>query len=207
MIENKQIPQQREDSHGDKLALHLLRHAGVVGEQADTQRAAKFIGDRGEAEVVGQVDAGTQEGHKGQTTTQQVAQQQSSRAALGHQELLNERVIETSFSWVTGVMREENIRAQRGGVANVLRECRPRASTVPVWGKQSRGGHALCQSDGSIVTPVQLLHDEAEVRLQKRPCRKPPKQRRRVHQHRHQQQDVGEELHREEHLKQLISDG
>lgn len=68
--------------------------------------------------------------------------------------------------------------------------------TVPVCAEQSWGRHAFGQSDGTIITPVQLLHDEAEVRLQERRRRKPPEQRRRVHQHRHQQQDVGEELDR-----------
>ena len=55
-------------------------------------------------------------------------------------------------------------------------------------------GHALGQGDGSVIAAVQLLHDEAEVRLEQGRGREAPEQRRRVHQHGHQQQDVGEEL-------------
>lgn len=68
----KQIPQQREDSHGDELTLHLVGDARVRGQQADTQHAAKLIRDGGQAEVVAQVHAGTQQSDKSQTPTQQV---------------------------------------------------------------------------------------------------------------------------------------
>lgn len=33
-----------------------------------------------------------------------------------------------------------------------------------------RGFQALDQSDGAVVAPIQLLHDESEVRLQERRC-------------------------------------
>ena len=55
-------------------------------------------------------------------------------------------------------------------------------------------GHALGQGDSPVVAAVQLLHDEAQVRLEQRRGREAPEQRWRVHQHGHQQQDVGEEL-------------
>lgn len=55
-------------------------------------------------------------------------------------------------------------------------------------------GEALGQLDGSVVGPVQLLHDEGEVRVQVRRRSEAPEQGRNVHQNRHQQQDVGEKL-------------
>lgn len=57
---------------------------------------------------------------------------------------------------------------------------------------------ALGQSDSTVVAPVQLFHDEAQVWLQEWSSRKSPEQRWGVHQHRHQQEDVGKELDRTE---------
>lgn len=81
-----------------------------------------------------------------------------------------------------------------------------RCPTVPVWGEQSWGGHAFGQSHSAVITPVQLLHDEAEVWLQEGCSRKPPEQRRSVHQHSHQQENVGKELQRGDAMvHQIIS--
>lgn len=63
------LPEQREDSHSDELTLHLVRYVRVGGEQANAQRAAKLISDGGQAEIVAQVDAGTQQGDQGQAPT------------------------------------------------------------------------------------------------------------------------------------------
>ena len=65
---------------------------------------------------------------------------------------------------------------------------------LPVGGGQVVRGHALGQGDGPVVAAVQLLHDESQVRLEQGRGREAPEQCRRVHQHGHQQQDVGEEL-------------
>lgn len=66
--------------------------------------------------------------------------------------------------------------------------------TLPLWAQQSWGGHAFGQSHSTIVTAIQLLNDEAEVRLQEMRRRKSPEQRWGVHHHRHKQQNVGKEL-------------
>lgn len=105
---HRQIPQQREDSHGNELTLHHFRDALVEGGQANTQRAAKLIRDGGQLEVVAQVDAGTQQGDKSQAATQQVVKQQHPRAALGHQKLLQQRVIETAVGRVAGRERKNS---------------------------------------------------------------------------------------------------
>lgn len=99
---DRHVPQQREDSHGDELTLHLVGDVRVGGKQADTQRAAKLVRDGGQAEVVSQVDAGTQQGDESQAATQQVVKQQHPRETLGRQKLLHQRVIETAFSRITG---------------------------------------------------------------------------------------------------------
>lgn len=64
---------------------------------------------------------------------------------------------------------------------------------LPLWVDRD---HAFGQSDGAVVTVVQLLQDEAEVGLEQRRRQKPPEQRREVHEHGHQKKDVGEELQR-----------
>ncbi|PWA22379.1 hypothetical protein CCH79_00018195, partial [Gambusia affinis] len=164
------LPEQSEDSHSDELTLNLLWDAGVVNENADPQQAAELVRDGGQVEVVAQVEAGTEQRDQSQAAAQQVVGQQHPGAALGRQELLHQRVVEATLRGVAG---------QRAAKS-----------------RQSRGRQAFGQSDGAVVAPIQLLHDEGEVRLQDRRCGKPPEQGGAVHQHRHQQQHVGEELER-----------
>lgn len=103
----KTIPEQGEDSHGDELTLHLVWDGRVVLQQAHAQRAAKVVGDGGQPQVVAQVDAGAQQRDQGQPTTQQVVKQQHPRAALGHEELLHQGVVEAALSGVAAVERQE----------------------------------------------------------------------------------------------------
>lgn len=95
-------PEQREDAHGDELTVHLFRDGGVRDQHVDSQRAVERVRDGGQVQVVAQVDAGAQQRDESQAATQQVVEQQPPRAALGHQELLHQRVIEAAVGGVAG---------------------------------------------------------------------------------------------------------
>lgn len=96
----RKIPQQGEDSHGDELTLHPVGDAGVRLEQADTQLAAEVVCSGGQAEVVAQVDAGTEQGEQSQSAAQEVVKDQLPWAALGHQELLHHWVMEAALGGI-----------------------------------------------------------------------------------------------------------
>lgn len=63
-----------------------------------------------------------------------------------------------------------------------------------VFGVRLVGRQALGELDGTVVTAIQLLHNEAEVRGQLRSSGEAPEQSGNVHQNRQQQKDIRKEL-------------
>lgn len=63
------VAEQPEDPHCYELTLHRSRHHAVVLQHPCTQVAGELIGQRGQADVVAEEDAGQQEGEQSQAPT------------------------------------------------------------------------------------------------------------------------------------------
>lgn len=74
-----------------------------------------------------------------------------------------------------------------------------------VFGIRAAGRQALGEADGTVVTAIQLLHDEAEVRGELRSSGEAPEQSGNVHEDGQQQKDVRKELESSRKTSQEIT--
>lgn len=164
-------------------------HLGRTGHWQAGQRAA-----RSQTRLWGTLDAGSSPGRCRRTAAWRRSSRDTagSRAAASSSCAWSSETSPPVDSWSSLQLGHLRGRYKTCYAVNKFRDMKP--FSLPLWGEQSWRGHPLGQSNGAVVTVVQLFHDEAEVRQQEGRRRESPNQRGGVHQHGHQQQDVREKL-------------
>lgn len=83
------VAEQPEDAHCHKLTLDRRRHPGVVLQHACPQVTGELVSERGQLDVIAEVEAGQQEDQQSQAPTCEVLDHKAAGEALGLQVLLH----------------------------------------------------------------------------------------------------------------------